>query len=94
MGGGHQASMGRGVISQVWVGGSSAKYGKGGHQPAMGKGVINQLWVGGHQPTMGEAVISQVWVGGSLTNYGEASTIKQQWGWGVYFPTSMYRNSK
>ena len=61
-GGGHQASMGRGVINQLW-GGSSAKYG-GDHQPSMGRGVINQLW-GGHQPSM-EGVISQVWVGGVI----------------------------
>ena len=34
-GGGHQASMGRGVINQLWG---------GGHQPSMGRGVINQVW--------------------------------------------------
>ena len=76
-GGGHQASMGRGVINQLW-GGHQPSMGRGGHQPSMGRGVINQLWGGhqsgmgrgGHQPSMGRGVISQVWVGGSSAKYG------------------------
>ena len=35
-GGGHQPSMGRGVINQVWVGGSSTNYGGWYHHVAMG----------------------------------------------------------
>ena len=61
---GHQASMGGGVINQLW-GGPSAKYG----------GAISQVW-GGHQPSMGGA-ISQVW-GGSSAKYG--GVINQLWG--------------
>ena len=65
--GGHQASMGRGVINQLW-GGVAISQVWGGHQPSMGRGVINQLW-GGHQPSMGGSsakcggAIRQVWGG-------------------------------
>ena len=65
-----------GVISQVWVGGSSTNYGGaisqvwGGHQASMGRSPLgHQPTMGGHQPSMG-GVISQVWVGGSSTKYG------------------------
>ena len=87
--GGHQPSMGGssakygGVISQVWVGGSSINYGGG----------ISQVW-GGHQPSMGRGVINQVWVGGSSTNYGGWYHHVAMGDRGIYFPTSMYRNSK
>ena len=50
--GGHQASMGRGVISQVWVGGSSTNYGGGG---------ISQVWVGGSSTNYGGGTIMQQW---------------------------------
>ena len=72
-----------GVISQVWVGGSSTNYG-GANQPSMG----------GHQPSMGRGVINQVWVGGSSTNYGGWYHHVAMGDRGIYFPTSMYRNSK
>ena len=77
-------------MSQVW----------GGHQPSMGRGVINQLWGaisqvwGGHQPSMGRGVINQVWVGGSSTKYGGWYHHVAMGDRGIYFPTSMYRNSK
>ena len=49
--GGHQPSMGRGVINQLWGGGISQVW--GGHQPSMGRGVINQVWVGGSSTNYG-----------------------------------------
>ena len=81
--GGHQASMGRGVINQLWGGAISQVW--GGHQPSMGRGVISQVWGG---------VINQVWVGGSSTNYGGWYHHVAMGDRGIYFPTSMYRNSK
>ena len=75
--------MGRGVISQVWVGGHQPTM--GGHQPSMGRGVISQVWVGGHQPTMGRR---------ASTNYGGWYHHAAMGDRGIYFPTSLYRNSK
>ena len=75
MGGGHQASMGRGVINQLWgghqpsMGGPSVKY--GGSSAKYG-GAISQVW----------GVISQVW--GVINQLGGA--ISQVWGLSIFPP--------
>ena len=77
--GGHQASMGRGVINQLWgasakYGGASAKY--GGPSVKYGGSSAKYGW-GGHQPTMG-GPSAKYW-GGHQPSMGRG-VINQLWG--------------